>query len=185
VRGTLNRRDTPGGHSNLQTSIGRIPPVACGDSLQQELFKSARRKRFVSFVITGKDYRNRTNLPGTCFDSRHKTATRNRGPRSILNRYRQCRSICSVLSYLSEANNRPSGRSRLRIRYQPLNFKESQTHMDKPVLYEVTISIEQQTRQGEAAQGALEKADGEIVVPSTAAWSEGVGLSKEGSWTGY
>jgi len=58
--------------------------------------------------------------------------------------------------------------------------------MEQPIRYEqVTIGIDQQPRQREVAQSALEKSGGEIVVPSTADWSEGIPLRKEGSWAGY
>jgi len=60
--------------------------------------------------------------------------------------------------------------------------------MDQPLNCEqVTMSIDQQPRQREIAQGVLEKSGcrAEIVVPSTAAWSEGISPCKEGSWVGY
>jgi hypothetical protein len=58
---------------------------------------------------------------------------------------------------------------------QPLNSKQ------------VTIGIEQQPGQRETAPSALETSGGrvEIVVPSTATWSEGILSCKEGSWVGY
>jgi len=53
--------------------------------------------------------------------------------------------------------------------------------MDQPILHE-QVKIE--PGQSEVAQSALEKSGGEIVVPSTAAWSEGISPRNEGSWAG-
>jgi hypothetical protein len=58
--------------------------------------------------------------------------------------------------------------------------------MDQPILTEqVKIGIDHQPGQREVAPSALEKSGGEIVVPSTAAWSEGISPRNEGYWAGY
>jgi len=58
--------------------------------------------------------------------------------------------------------------------------------MDEPILHEqVKIGIDRQTGLREVAPSALDKTGGEIVVPSTAAWSEGISSRDEGSWAGY
>jgi hypothetical protein len=60
--------------------------------------------------------------------------------------------------------------------------------MDQPLNCEhVTIGIDQQSGQREIAPSVLETSGGrvEIVVPSTATWSEGISPCREGSWVGY
>jgi hypothetical protein len=60
--------------------------------------------------------------------------------------------------------------------------------MDQPSNREqVTMGIDQQPGQRETAPSVLETSGGrvEIVVPSTATWSEGISPFKEGSWVGY
>ena len=59
--------------------------------------------------------------------------------------------------------------------------------MDEPFNCEqVTTTSDQQPKSKETAQGVLENSDAraEIVVPSSATWSEGVSAC-EGSWVGY
>jgi hypothetical protein len=60
--------------------------------------------------------------------------------------------------------------------------------MDQPLNCEqVTMGIDQQSGQREIAPSVLETSGGrvEIVVPSTATWSEGISPCREGSWVGY
>ena len=60
--------------------------------------------------------------------------------------------------------------------------------MDQPLNREqVTMGIDKQPGQREAAPSVLETSRdrAEIVVPSTATWSEGISPFKEGSWVGY
>jgi hypothetical protein len=60
--------------------------------------------------------------------------------------------------------------------------------MDQPLSFEqVAKGIDQKPGQGEITPSALETSGGgvEIVVPSTATWSEGISPCKEGSWVGY
>ena len=58
--------------------------------------------------------------------------------------------------------------------------------MDQPITYEqVRMGIDQQPGQSDVVQSVLEKSGGEIVVPSTVAWCEGIRTCKEDSWVGY
>jgi hypothetical protein len=60
--------------------------------------------------------------------------------------------------------------------------------MDQPLTCEqVTKGIDQKPGQREITLSVLETSGGrvEIVVPSTATWSEGISPCKEGSWVGY
>ena len=60
--------------------------------------------------------------------------------------------------------------------------------MDQPLNCEqVTMGIDQQPGHRDIAPCVLETSGdrAEIVVPSTATWSEGISPCKEGSWVGY
>jgi hypothetical protein len=60
--------------------------------------------------------------------------------------------------------------------------------MDQPLSGEqVTQGIDQKLGKKEITSRGLETSGGrvEIVVPSTATWSEGILSCKEGSWVGY
>ena len=59
--------------------------------------------------------------------------------------------------------------------------------MDRPLNCEpITTGVEQLEHGKDIAQG-LDKGGGpaELIVPSTATWSEGISPSKEGTWVGY
>ncbi len=58
--------------------------------------------------------------------------------------------------------------------------------MDQPISYEqVRMGVDQQPGQSDVVQSVLEKSGGELVVPSTVAWCEGIRTCKEDSWVGY